>query len=75
MSNFQEGIKNRTMDSFLVVLQKLLSCSSRFSQSTKQGNPCQIFAGLKAQIQSLNVCKGLKEALYFGARIRAFLGL
>ena len=36
MSNFREGIKNRTMDSFLVVLQKLLSCSSRFSQSTKQ---------------------------------------
>ena len=27
------------------------------------------------QIQSLNVCKGLKEALYFGARIRVFLGL
>ena len=25
--------------------------------------------------QSLNVCRGLKEALYFGARIRAFLGL
>ena len=50
MSNFREGIKNRTMDSFLVVIQKLLSCSSRFSQSTKQGNPCQIFAGLKAQI-------------------------
>ena len=27
------------------------------------------------QLQSLNVCKGLKEALYFGTRIRAFLGL
>ena len=26
------------------------------------------------KIQSLNVCKGLKEALYFGARIRAFSG-
>ena len=44
MSNFRNAIKNRTMDSFLVVLQKLLSCSSQFSQSTKQGNPCQIFA-------------------------------
>ena len=31
--------------------------------------------GAAFKIQSLNVCKGLKEALYFGARIRAFLGL
>ena len=32
------------MDSFLIVLQKLLSCSSQFSQSTKQGNPCPRFS-------------------------------
>ena len=31
--------------------------------------------GAAFKIQSLNVCKGLKEALYFGARIRVCLGL
>ena len=39
-----ESKKKRTMDSFLVVLQKLLNCSSQFSQSTKQGNPCPRFS-------------------------------
>ena len=76
MSNFQEGIKNRTMDSFLVVLQKLLSCSSRFSQSTKQGNPCQIFAGLKAQILK-NFPAGIWESfarLRFSFPVAGFFG-
>ena len=76
MSNFREGIKNRTMDSFLVVIQKLLSCSSRFSQSTKQGNPCQIFAGLKAQILK-NVPAGIWESfarLRFSFPVAGFFG-
>ena len=69
---------------FLVVLQKLLSCSSQFSQSTKQGNPCQIFAhsssALKAQIMK-NVPAGISESFarlrfsfpvagFFGGRLR-----
>ena len=56
--------KNRTMDSFLVVLQKLLSCSSQFSQSTKQGNPCQIFAH-NSSPQILISCGWI-----FGGRLR-----
>ena len=69
---------------FLVVLQKLLSCSSQFSQSTKQGNLYQIFAhnssALKAQIVK-NAPAGISESFarlrfsfpvagFFGGRLR-----
>ena len=37
MSNFLKAMKNRTMDSFLVVLQKLLSCSLYFRNLQNKG--------------------------------------
>ena len=76
MSNFRERKKIEQWIHFLVVLQKLLSCSSRFSQSTKQGNPCQIFAGLKAQIVK-NVPAGIWESfarLRFSFPVAGFFG-